>query len=421
MPILEKPVRPRLKLEVYQPPETAWVWGKSKWGIDSWSNENYWEWGVSKWAQAKWGTITNDLEFVDYACDVTNISIKTGKSAEALTNAPDTGTLVVSILETANPLTNHSIHPSTIMRFKYVDLNGIEHVLFTGKILDIANADKFHAGGIKSVNTTITVVDAIFELNNVNRYGAQGVGEHESFKDRITRLAESSPIPVNIPPTNATAYHLQGTVYASSLSNHFTLACDSIGAYWYINTDGEVEFIQSLPDEASTLTFSDSKLDTTALKYVDIATKYDSKTVINELDIINHGAQDDPDNPGNTIADDTQTTIADETSVASWGRIFTSLDMNLWIVGAYQYDIETRAAEILANKSVPKRRFTMLKWNAQENIDQIQNITQYGMIDVKLDGLTQRTRIIGINHDITPTRWIITLQLEQQQNTNLEE
>lgn len=416
----ELPVRNRLKLEIYQPTEGAWVWGKSKWGIDEWSNENFWEWGVSKWGENKWGVITNDLEWVDYTCDVTGINIKTGKSSESLSNAPETGTLVVSILNVANPLTNSDIHPSTLMRFKYVDGVGIEHVLFTGKILDIANVDKFQSGGLKSVSTKITVVDGIYELNNTNRFGAQGVGEHEGFKARITRLAASSPITVNIPASDLTSYHLRGTVYASSLSNHFTLACDSIGAYWYINPAGEVVFIQDLPDETPTLEFSDSKLDLTALKYVDIATNYDSKNVVNEIDFTNHGTMDDPDNPGTAIADDTLVVVTDETAKASWGANSKSLEINLYDTGAYTGRVAMRAAEILDEYSTPKRRITMVKWNAQQNIDAIDTIEQYKICNVKLDGKTQKSRIIGIQHDITPKRWIITLNLQPQANTLFE-
>lgn len=73
-----------------------------------------------------------------------------------------------------------------------------------------------------------------------------------------------------------------------------------------------------------------------------------------------------------------------------------------------------RIAEILSGTSTPEQVITRVTWNAQDRPALAATLDVQDRISVAFQGQTQLSRIVGIRHDITPTRWLMTLELAKE-------
>lgn len=206
-------------------------------------------------------------------------------------------------------------------------------------------------------------------------------------------------------------YRLQSVVYEGPLSNQFSIATDSVGAYWYVDATNTVQFRRELDVVGTVLTFSDDITTEGALHYIDIEKSYDTRNTANDIKLTNHGLQDDPDNPGNDIANDITYGFTDVTSIESWGAHSDAIETSIYDGGAYAGSIDMRGQEILDAYKEPRKTITSLTWNVFDDITKADVFEIYGRINVEHKGWIQQSRIVSIKHDITPTRWLITLEL----------
>lgn len=124
-------------------------------------------------------------------------------------------------------------------------------------------------------------------------------------------------IPVTSP------FRLQDTVYEGPLSQHFTYACDSVGASWWVDRFGVTKFRQAESQDAIVSTFSDRR-GTGVLEYTAIEANYDVEAAINILNVNNHGR-----NPSTGDAQDVTYRGQDSASIAAWGPYSGSMDTTL--------------------------------------------------------------------------------------------
>lgn len=85
---------------------------------------------------------------------------------------------------------------------------------------------------------------------------------------------------------SASPYRLGSTVYESSLANHFSLACNSVGAAWFVDASDRAQFRQFPKDSPVRATFSDTRAPG-YFEYIDAQQSWDTKNTITHLDSSN--------------------------------------------------------------------------------------------------------------------------------------
>lgn len=203
------------------------------------------------------------------------------------------------------------------------------------------------------------------------------------------------------------AVRLRETVYESNLANHFDLACNSVGASWYVGKDGVTRF--RLPGAALPVTtiFSDEP-SASDMHYIDVAAAYDTRELVNRLDVTNYGVDDDRDNEENE-----NLIVSSSTSIAAYGVRSARLDTNLWDLAPYDETLANRLGAILAASAEPQLLVKSFRWNAQESLSMALALDVGQRITVRHRGTDQDSQIVSLAHDITPTRWIITATLQR--------
>lgn len=200
---------------------------------------------------------------------------------------------------------------------------------------------------------------------------------------------------------------LRSTVYESNLANHFDLACNSVGATWYVDKAGTTRF--NLPGAALPLSavFSDTR-DNGALEYIDIAASYDTRTMVNRLRVTNYGLDDDGE-----LEENDELVEENTSSIDAYGAREERLTTNLYGVAPYDTSLAARLAEILDARDEPQLLVSSLRWNAQQDIAAATELEVGQRIAVHFNGAVQDSQIVAIQHDITPTRWIATLEIQE--------
>jgi hypothetical protein len=145
-----------------------------------------------------------------------------------------------------------------------------------------------------------------------------GVMEHVAFYDyALTRVA------------NDLVYRLQDNEENATLTDHFDLATQSVGAYWWVDKNNVTQFTQDFDYVVPTGTFSDVIADGN-IYYTDIKTAYDTSAVINDITFDNVGRRESAFATGNFEAYDVEWNERDTTSVTNWGARNYSLNTNLY-------------------------------------------------------------------------------------------
>jgi len=335
-----------------------------------------------------------DGSWQDWTGTVSTISIKRGGGVVV-----DVGTLDVTLVRDDDPLADDEILPGQAVR---VVRHGTTTPIFTGVVQDAAVGIIKDGGGITRNAITLNAVDAVASHAKNTRYGAitDGGAGHETFVARVTRLATSSDTTVDVPsePGTPLPWECQDVAYVSSLASHFDLACQTVGANWYVDSDNVTQF--RLPDDATSSagTFSDQIDD--ANQYDDIVITSGTKQVVNVLKITNHGRGND----GNTF--DISTTFEDTASVTQWGARSASTDMCVWDADTY---LSGRAEAIFDAYGDPVRDVDQIVWDGQQNPTLAASLDIQTPITVLFGAETFDTRIVALGHDIGPSWWTITI------------
>lgn len=120
-----------------------------------------------------------------------------------------------------------------------------------------------------------------------------------------------------------TPYRLQDIVYEGPLHDHFSIACDTVGAAWWVDRGNVTRFRQASSDDEIKAIFTDRRAPG-ELEYVDIQASYDTRNVVNVLRVTNHGRD-----AGTGDANDIDYASSDDSSVTLWGLRAGQLDMSL--------------------------------------------------------------------------------------------
>lgn len=168
-----------------------------------------------------------------------------------------------------------------------------------------------------------------------------------------------------------------------------------------------------LVDELPAVSFSDVHTDELVhAHYTDAQVSFDTRTVVNSLEIVTQSRALDAEGAW-VAAETTHGPYVDVTSAATWGARSTVLDTCLADLPgtAYWTSTDELGAAILAAKATPEPVVSRVVWNVQDVPEQAAAVDVYSRVDVKVRELTQQARVAAIRHDITPSRWITTLDL----------
>lgn len=201
-------------------------------------------------------------------------------------------------------------------------------------------------------------------------------------------------------------YRLGDTVYEGPLANHFDIACATRGGAWWVDSTDTVRFREydDLPEPLAT--FSDEAFPPGALSYTDIDAAYDTRNTVTRAIVDNHGRD-----AVSGDADDATYIGENAIAQAEWGVREATIDMTMAEPETYMPE---RLAELLSQSPNPEQMITGIRWNAQDDPELAARIDVQDRIVVQFRGKTQISRVLGITHDITPTRWMIRLDLKKE-------
>lgn len=287
------------------------------------------------------------------------------------------------------------------------DVTLVEHVdapIFTGVVQDAVMVDD--RDGRRRV--TLTAVDARASLSNTQRYGAisdAGAGS-ETWAQRINRLRASAQTSTAAPKVTGgpSPFLLRDVVYESTLANHFDLACNSVGARWWVDRRNLVQFEYGPPDAGPVIAHLSDEHDADDpmhVCYLDVELGYDTRNAINNLSLTNHGRRFDTEQ-ATWLADDQTSVHEDVTAIASWGARSSSVDTSLYVGAGHEADVVIRAYQLLDGAVVPSVRPTSVRLDVAHGPHLLADLDYYSRVTLTRAGTSWACRVVGIEHEITP-------------------
>jgi len=173
---------------------------------------------------------------------------------------------------------------------------------------------------IPSYTFTATETTHVVEIELAEAFVVTTVGiqENVAFYDfALTRVA------------NDLIYRLQDNDENASLTQHFDLATQSVGAYWWVDKLNTTQFTQDFDYVFPSATFSDVVADGNVY-YSDIKTSYDTSAVINDITFDNVGRRKSSFGSDRFESYSVEWNERDTTSVTNWGARNYELKTNLY-------------------------------------------------------------------------------------------
>lgn len=337
------------------------------------------------------------------AVAATRVNVTRGGQRSVASNVMSVGVATITLLGDVDLNRETLLRPNVPIRLVLRDSDAL---VFTGAVADVVQAHKLDkSAGTTTTHTTLTVADSVQSLAATDRFGAVtdgGIG-YEPWQARIARLMTSALVPFELPAPDPDDSALQDVVYESTLLRHLDLACNSVGARWWVDTSGIIQFRRALEDTSPLVNFSDRH---GPHSYVDISHAHDTRNVANVLTLSQHGRKEDPEQPGNWIANNTEHVFTSLPSRLRWGARAGALETSLHTGTGHETALADRAADVLNLHGRPRYAANSIRANVQQDVTTLAPLDVYDLVTVAFQGRSQKARIIRIRHDITPTRWM---------------
>ena len=203
-------------------------------------------------------------------------------------------------------------------------------------------------------------------------------------------------------------------VHESDLASHLDIAATTGRTAWYVDTAGVLQVAPARPTAppVPVAHFADDATGTHG--YVGAAAGFDTADLVSSVELANHARTFDAD-AGQWIADDRNLgPWVDHTAAATYGQRRATLETTIVDVDepAAIGPAELAAATLAAHNTV-RLSVRSLRWNAAEDYTLTPDLEVWSVVDVTHRGATRPMRILGISHEITPTRWLTTLTLKE--------
>lgn len=179
---------------------------------------------------------------------------------------------------------------------------------------------------------------------------------------------------------------LQAVGLEAPVSEHLTMACDSVGAVWRPTLDGAVEVIDLPAGGTPVARFSDDLYDPDAdASYTKLEMGYAATDdLINDLSVTNHGP-----------SVDTVRVYTNPTSIASHGRRSATLATCL----ATSVLMDERAEEVLQASSTPRWSPRALTY-VYDDLGVVPDV--YDAVVVVRRGVAHACLVLGVHHEVQP-------------------
>lgn len=252
---------------------------------------------------------------------------------------------------------------------------------------------------ILSLTFKVTSSKGIIQLQPVagaaTTYPAGGGTLALTFRNmKVTRISDPK------------GYQLSDIALQSNLANHLDIACNTVGARWWVNKDGQTIVSRQFLNNGSHLTVGDTAADD--ISYTDVSLSFDTKNVVNALAVNNHGRDVAT---GNT--EDVTYSFTADSSIRRWGAHASSVDMSMYSEGAYASNLTRRAQDLMSSLSRPKYTVSQFTINVQSRPDVLEWLELRAPIRVRYGDIDQTCRILSLSHSIDPTRWEVTVEVNE--------
>lgn len=403
--IIERPLREHLRVEVLDP-ATPFVLGAS------FLND------------AALGDSSSVPIWSDWAADATTVSIRRGGDRDGIGVAMTPGLSTVTLYGFSEPDPSAPVFVAD-RRLRIVQtLAGGDHPLYAGRVREVALAYVRPASGGRHVPvTTLTLVDAVADHEQVTRAGALPASGSETFGQRIRRLSASSVAPIEQPAV--ATYHdlssneilLGRTVHEGPLAEHFTIACATVGAIWWVGGDGVTRFAPrqgaGYPESPAAVFWFDGYAGdkpADALHGIDAELAAGSRVTFTVGIAHDLGAVEDPENAGSWIAADEDYLYREPLPAMGadtrLGRSPVTTTINT------ANSVVHRLWEQQISYADGSPHIVSLIWNAQEDLSRIPDLEIGNVLRVHHPAVgAAGVQIVGVQHTITPTRWMVQLSL----------
>lgn len=191
---------------------------------------------------------------------------------------------------------------------------------------------------------------------------------------------------------------LRNTTYDGSLASHFDLACNSVGATWHVDAAGVTQILPPVKELPVSFVFSDEE-GSEFLEYIDLEPLHATASIVNQVEVTNLGMQES-----------TQQTWTDTSSISKYGVRKESLTVNLseWMLNPGLDDLRRK---LMAPRAIPRLAINKIVWNAQQDIRAAQRMEIGQRVLIRFRGEEYDAQIAALEHEITPTRWLVTISL----------
>lgn len=211
-------------------------------------------------------------------------------------------------------------------------------------------------------------------------------------------------------------FPLGSLVYESTLANHIDLAAASTGGAWWVDAHNVVNVTACRHSGAAEpLQLSDAP--GSPWSYVAIEHAMDTARLANELRLDNKGRKENPDEPGEYVADDrTLGPFRNRTSVATYGPAAAEVTTGLAYDDAHG-DVHAGAVDELAGIYLARggAEFpSQVRLYRDPQDPPMPALDVMGPVDLTFRGTLYRCAIAGLDHEITPHRWHTTLTLVER-------
>lgn len=338
----------------------------------------------------------------------TSINIKRGGSVDGVTDHLDVGTLTASFRDPLlNPALNDRVRPGWAIRCTALTDAGVWEPIYSGTIRSPrVTHERTGSGGIHDV-VTLTAVDAM----NVLQSASHPVGKSGTFKQRVISALEDVPVTYDIDDTdpNTTQKDISLVDNGTALGL-LELIRDSLQGVFYVGKENYVHAMaaNSYPTQTPVVTFTDNAVASTDIAYVDLDEAFDPEQIINTLTVRRTNLAEED-------GEKVYGPYTNEDSVEEWGVFSAELNVNDSIPSEL-------AADYLSLFADPTYRVSSVTYNVRPTDDFAlaaeRDLYEAVGVEYSPSSIDTVSRIIGLEHTITPDNWSVSVDLKPLESTS---
>jgi hypothetical protein len=315
------------------------------------------------------------------------------------------GTLSATIRDAdLDPATSVLIKPGRKIRAQVLLGEGFDpEPIFTGRVVTASvSYDLLARDATKRAQITISAADPIQALASAVR--PDGVGTI----DELPYVIEGAGVPWNVNGSGNQVAAATVVTYNDNATalDQIAITRDSVRGYAWVDRLGVLQAW----DRALLTTDQADTLDETIYN-AGAVVDYDLSNCINSVTIVVNRIDDNGDTKQKTLGP-----YVEDESVAAFGLQSATFTVQ----GISNADAATLAAEILAANAVPIRGITQVTVPIDDTEDlprALRDLYDLVALNNTTAGITSTARIASVSHNITPTKWLMTLRFTDPTNT----